>query len=267
MMGKPRILAAELPQLTRKSAQLQELDRLEWAAGLCLTAFGVLVGIRANVPDVIERLDEYLPPGWKKSRSQLVDTLYSLSVASPDDGEDRGNLHLLYEDEDEIARSVDLDRVLEILESSVRQNVAEVCPDRVFVHASVAGWRGKAILLPGNSLSGKTTLVAELVRSGAEYYSDEYAVLDSEGWVHPYPGFLMEKAERAILVDFLTPVWVKVTGEGGAECDSRREACLQSGNPVFQTQLRRLSGRGWRGSSEVPGSEAWAGILDFLRLN
>ncbi len=54
----------------------------------------------------------------------------------------------------------------------------------------------------------------------------------------------MEKAERAILVDFLTPVWVKVTGEGGAECDSRREACLQSGNPVFQTQLRRLSGRG-----------------------
>jgi hypothetical protein len=29
-------------------------------------------------------------------------------------------------------------------------------------------------------------LVAELVRAGATYYSDEYAVLDDEGWVHPF---------------------------------------------------------------------------------
>jgi hypothetical protein len=36
-------------------------------------------------------------------------------------------------------------------------------------------------------LSGKTTLVAELVRAGATYYSDEYAVLDAQGQVHPYP--------------------------------------------------------------------------------
>ncbi len=64
----------------------------------------------------------------------------------------------------------------------------------------------------------------------------------------------MEKAERAILVDFLTPVWVKVTGEGGAECDSRREACLQSGNPVFQD------------TTQAPQWQR-AGILDFLRLN
>jgi hypothetical protein len=48
------------------------------------------------------------------------------------------------------------------------------------------GWKGKAILIPGRSLSGKTTLVAELVRAGATYYSDEYAVLDANGFVHAY---------------------------------------------------------------------------------
>ena len=51
----------------------------------------------------------------------------------------------------------------------------------------------------------------------------------------------MGKAKRAILVDFSTPAWVKVAAEGGAECDRRREACVQSRNPVFQTHLRLLS--------------------------
>ena len=34
---------------------------------------------------------------------------------------------------------------------------------------------------------GKTSLVAALVKAGAQYYSDEYAVLDERGLVHPYP--------------------------------------------------------------------------------
>jgi hypothetical protein len=37
------------------------------------------------------------------------------------------------------------------------------------------------------SHSGKTTLVDLLIRAGATYYSDEYAVLDERGRVHPYP--------------------------------------------------------------------------------
>jgi hypothetical protein len=45
---------------------------------------------------------------------------------------------------------------------------------------------GRAILLPGYSFVGKSTLVAELVKAGAQYYSDEYAVFDAEGLVHPY---------------------------------------------------------------------------------
>jgi hypothetical protein len=50
----------------------------------------------------------------------------------------------------------------------------------------VVEWRGRALLLPGRSFSGKSTLVAALLRAGARYYSDEFAVLDPEGRVHPF---------------------------------------------------------------------------------
>ena len=57
--------------------------------------------------------------------------------------------------------------------------------------------KGQAIVIPGRSYSGKSTLVAELVRAGATYYSDEYAVLDSRGRVHPFskPLELREEGE------------------------------------------------------------------------
>jgi len=35
-------------------------------------------------------------------------------------------------------------------------------------------------------MTGKTSLVAALLQLGAEYYSDEYAVLDMKGRVHPF---------------------------------------------------------------------------------
>lgn len=57
---------------------------------------------------------------------------------------------------------------------------------RILVHAGAVGWRGRAILVPGRSGSGKSELVAALVRAGAEYLSDEFAVLDREGRVQPY---------------------------------------------------------------------------------
>ena len=57
----------------------------------------------------------------------------------------------------------------------------------VAIHAGVIRWNGCAALLPGASQAGKTTLIGELVARGAVYYSDEYALLDSGGRVHPYP--------------------------------------------------------------------------------
>jgi len=55
------------------------------------------------------------------------------------------------------------------------------------VHAGAVVLGEQALLLPGVTHAGKSSLVAELLRRGATYFSDEYALIDSEGRVHPYP--------------------------------------------------------------------------------
>ena len=57
---------------------------------------------------------------------------------------------------------------------------------KVLVHAGVIRFRGRAIVIPGRSFSGKSTLVAAFAAAGAAYASDELAVLDRLGRVHPY---------------------------------------------------------------------------------
>ena len=48
--------------------------------------------------------------------------------------------------------------------------VAERAPDHLFVHAGVVGWEGRAIVMPGASFAGKTTLVQAWLEAGATYY-------------------------------------------------------------------------------------------------
>jgi hypothetical protein len=90
-------------------------------------------------------------------------------------------------DDELIAEHAELQSALQQLTHELMIHVANYAPDRVFMHAGVVGWHGYALVLPGASFAGKTTLVAELVRGGASYCSDEYAVLDEHGCVHPYP--------------------------------------------------------------------------------
>jgi hypothetical protein len=160
------------------------LDRTYWSVSLSVTAYGVRFGVRVNHPGVAASLMHHLPPG--STRTELCDSgrVYSLIVEEDVPSRWRGSL---YVDGALLSRCSTLQAALRALESEVQLYVAEMAPERVFVHAGVVGYRGRGILLPGRSFAGKTTLVAELVRAGAEYYSDEYAVLDAEGSVHPYP--------------------------------------------------------------------------------
>lgn len=80
-------------------------------------------------------------------------------------------------------------------DSILRVSVGESSPDLVFVHAGVVGWRGKAILMPADSFKGKSTLVTELVRAGAEYYSDDFAIIDADGLVSPFPRKISMRSE------------------------------------------------------------------------
>lgn len=188
---------SELPRLKSTSSSMAKVDRLGWALGFSLTSYGVRIGIRSNDPAGLDRVCRHLPSEWETASSAVVDRVYSILIGAKRSRNGIRRLNLLYGDDVRLARSPDLDSVFETFESDLRLFVAELAKHRVFVHAGVVGWKGKAIVIPGRSYSGKSTLVAELVRAGATYYSDEYAVLDSRGRVHPFakPIELREEGE------------------------------------------------------------------------
>lgn len=116
-----------------------------------------------------------------------VDILYSLRLAAPSQRKGQHNYHLLYCDSALLSRTLELLPLLTALEQHAELLTAFRAQDRLFVHAGVVGWKDQAIIIPGRSFAGKTSLVKALVEAGATYYSDEFAVLDKEGLVHPYP--------------------------------------------------------------------------------
>ncbi len=165
---------------------MKKIDRLGWAAGVSFVSYGLRIGIRVNRPEVFDRLPDLLPPYTKPARGPRVQHLYSLVVGRNPRGSTIRRFNMLYVDSARVARSMDLDAVLEALESDLQLYVADMARRRLFVHAGVVGWNGRAIVIPGRSHSGKSTLVAALLEAGATYYSDEYAVFDEQGRVHPY---------------------------------------------------------------------------------
>ena len=165
----------------------------EWTGSRSIRLFGVRVGIQTNEPELLDRLTDYFPPLWQPTSAATVDRIFSLRVGKA--------TSTVFENHEQGLKAQSLKRVLEDFERRLKMYVAEMARHRVFVHAGAVGWKGKAIIIPGRSYSGKTTLVRELVRAGAIYYSDEYAVLDMQGQLHPYPqplairtpGFLGQK--------------------------------------------------------------------------
>jgi hypothetical protein len=147
---------------------------------VAVEAFGVTVAVTAD-PQHFAAVRDFLPPRARPARHPPEHGRFAL-VRDADDA-----LLRVVCDEQSIAGPVDLRLALGILDAELRMYIALHAPDHVFVHAGVVGVEGRAIVLPGRSFAGKTTLVAALVQAGAEYWSDEYAVLDADGLVHPYP--------------------------------------------------------------------------------
>jgi hypothetical protein len=165
---------------------MDKIDRLVWAEGISVLSYGVRIGIRVNKPGVLEQVLPFLPPGWKPSSSSIVDRLYSIIAGGEGPKPSVRLFSIVYANANRIARTPELYQAIDAFESDLQLYVAETAPRRVFVHAGVVGWQGQAIVIPGRSFSGKTTLTTELVKAGMTYYSDEYAVIDGQGRVHHY---------------------------------------------------------------------------------
>jgi hypothetical protein len=147
---------------------------------IAVEAFGVTVAVTAD-PQYFAAVRDFLPPCARPARHPPERGRFAL-VRDTDEA-----LLRVVCDEQSIAGPFDLRLALGILDAELRMYIALHAPNHVFVHAGVVGVEDRAIVLPGRSFAGKTTLVGALVKAGAEYWSDEYAVLDADGLVHPYP--------------------------------------------------------------------------------
>jgi hypothetical protein len=149
------------------------------------SSYGVRVGIvDATGVDIGVRLRSALPPAAVADGADPPDLCYCVR-ASDAAGAECLAYDVVCGDQVRL-RGRPADEVVEWLRTEIDGAVALRSRAALFVHAGVVGWRGRAIVLPGRSMTGKSTLVAALVRRGATYYSDEFAVLADDGRVHPY---------------------------------------------------------------------------------
>ena len=141
------------------------------------------------------QLDAMLPPGWRQdNRLEHCEPVvrYDVDVAPSHPAKCKYTLSVGSEI---VGSSNDLATVLRAFTMHAEFLIAQRATDHLFVHAGVVAWRGSAILMPGRSFAGKTTLVRTFLEEGATYYSDEYAVLDAAGRVNPYPRPLAVRCE------------------------------------------------------------------------
>ena len=163
-----------------------------WSDAFAVEAFGALIAVRVDDPAGIAGLYEALPIGCRTQSGGLADL--TLSVAMEKDGEPGA----IYEGETLVARPRSRTDGIEDFVSRLRFGLAQFARTRIVVHGGAVSWNGKVAVFPARTHSGKSHLVAQLIKAGADYFSDEHIVLDDAGRVHPWPIALsMRQAGRA----------------------------------------------------------------------
>jgi hypothetical protein len=154
-------------------------------------SFGVVIRINGNKQEMVDE-------GARVARESLVN-LVSLADGKKIDHlfeiNHSKNGYEMFLNGEGLASCPERKKFFKFFDAIVRITVGEHAVDRVFMHAGAVGWKGRAILLPGQSFQGKSTLTAELVRQGAEYYSDDFAIFDKDGLLHPFPRIITMRTD------------------------------------------------------------------------
>jgi hypothetical protein len=156
------------------------------SAWMTVRAYGLRIGLAAESAEGLHDLRSILPPGAQQCECVRVDISYSIRAVEADSEAPNYRRIISYVDGQELIRSGDYRYVLRTIERHLKLYVAEYARRLVFIHAGVVAWKGHGVVIPGRTFSGKSTLVAALLRAGATYYSDEFAVVDALGRIRPY---------------------------------------------------------------------------------
>lgn len=162
---------------------MQFIETQDLPFGFAFSSYGVSIEIRTNRRELLIEIENLLPPASCFLSSQKpVDFLFAVVW-----DEKRERISEFYRNSEPQLCDGDLEKALHLIEIALRLTVAEFSPHLVFVHAGAVAFEDSAVIVPGMSRTGKTTLTAALIREGAVYYSDEYAIFDENGFLHPFP--------------------------------------------------------------------------------
>jgi hypothetical protein len=238
-------------RLTIVSLKGRPVDPQGWTDRTAVSSFGVSVALSTDDPTLLTALCQRLPPCSTIKPSGPVDLQYSMY--SRPIGGDSTRVQPLYVGHSAgglFVQTLDRAKACEAFESTVQFDVAAASTQWVFVHAGVVVYEGQAILIPAPSMHGKSSLVAALVRAGATYYSDEYAVIDAEGRVHP----------------FRTPMALRT--ESG-----KRRVQVNDGSPALGpvpirlvVSTRHQPGAAWRPRRGTPAEAVLALLANTVRV-
>lgn len=147
------------------------------------TSFGVSVHVHTESAGDSLRLKNRLSELFKQNIEDSAETEPDFQFAIKRTADEVG----LFKNGEHVVSGKANDQFMNFAETRIRLAVAEHAVRHVFVHAGVVSYRGRGIVIPGMSHSGKTTLVKFLLERGAEYLSDEYAVVNENGMLVPFP--------------------------------------------------------------------------------
>jgi hypothetical protein len=153
-------------------------------------AFGCTIDVASEGRELHALLDRYvLPP---LPRVEVGPDRPDIFIHAGQAGE---RFELSVNDEAVASASQPLDlapKLINLIDEAVIQRLTKLYA----VHAGAVLLAGRGLLLPGGTHAGKSSLVVELLRRGARYLSDEYALIDPQGRVHSYPRPLLLRNGR-----------------------------------------------------------------------
>lgn len=225
-----------------------ELDHIDWAYE---SGTYQALGHRFAVRTTHLRLGKYLGSLFQhfavSSRAQQV-AFYSLTI-----GEETEHLPFaLYRDGEMLGKFRSGSGVLARLIWHINHRAIQDATEHLLLHASAAEWKGRTLIFPAPMESGKTTLVAGLVRAGFGYVTDEAVAIDPvTSMVDAFPRALsIDQGSWEVLNDLRPTLEPEIEDFQGDQWQVPPDS-IRPGAVVHRSQPRFVIEPRYRGGSET----------------
>lgn len=174
----------------RAAGRASPLGRIADGQRFGLVAFGLRILVEADSNEAHQLLQRSVFPSIDRSQFGTESADLRIRVIRRTD-----QFHLVVDDQRIKSSSHPSGLLRSVIDCLDRAVIARL-KDFHAVHAGAVLIGNRALLVPGPSHSGKSSLVPELLRCGASCFSDEYALIDRQGRVHAYPRPLMIRSSQ-----------------------------------------------------------------------